>query len=609
MAEHTIETRILLRYDTLYNWMQSTVILKPGEAAIAVSTFDYTIEGTNNRPTNTPPAVGIKVGDGYHYFSELPWVQGVAGDVYNWAKQQTKPTYNADEIQGLTALIQQCIADAGGGGGSGGGDTPVTVEARAYRLTKGTGDNANKYYLQSKGANDDDWITDTLNYIDLGTLASVLEWLSPGIDDYWNITGFTVDKLNARLQQLNYTDNPPNNTVVTAVNQTNGQISVTHGQVSAGAINGILDVEHGGTGTNSLEYDSILIGNGTGAILSRPIETTLTNNNNFATNRAIINYINSATAGITGAMHFIGEATVEITNGSSVNPRIEGYNFTRAEAGDVILFNAGEYVWTGANWRLLGDEGSYAVKGSITNADISDEANISPSKIFNLVTDLNSKVDKQDGKGLSTNDFTTEYKTKLDNIEDEAQRNIIEHVYVNGSEVLPSTVDGNPNTVSFRVSALTPEEEEKISGIESHAQVNKIEHIFLNDTELNIVTVRDAPKSVNILINEFTSDEKDKLAGIEVGAQVNTIEKIYFNDTVFQPNEEKEVHVVLDAAALNLNVLEGAQVPYNNTTEEVTVTNKKLQLARIAATGNVSDLKQTLDTYIVLNCGSSTEVI
>jgi len=36
MAEHTIETRILLRYDTYSNWMNSTVILKQGEAAIAV---------------------------------------------------------------------------------------------------------------------------------------------------------------------------------------------------------------------------------------------------------------------------------------------------------------------------------------------------------------------------------------------------------------------------------------------------------------------------------------------------------------------------------------------------------------------------------------------
>ena len=37
-------------------------------------------------PEHTPPAIGIKIGDGEHYFHELPWVQAVAADVFNWAK-------------------------------------------------------------------------------------------------------------------------------------------------------------------------------------------------------------------------------------------------------------------------------------------------------------------------------------------------------------------------------------------------------------------------------------------------------------------------------------------------------------------------------------------
>jgi len=38
-------------------------------------------------------------------------------------------------------------------------------------------------------------------------------------------------------------------------------------------------------------------------------------------------------------MHFIGEATVVITNGSSINPQIRDYNFASAQPGDVILAN------------------------------------------------------------------------------------------------------------------------------------------------------------------------------------------------------------------------------------------------------------------------------
>lgn len=610
MAEHTIETRILLRYDTLSNWMNSTVILKQGEAAIAAAPYEYTIEGTNDRPEHTPPAVGIKVGDGYHYFSELPWVQGVAGDVYSWAKQQTKPVYNANEIQGLAALVQQYVNDLNPGSG-GGGD--ITIEARAYRLVSGTGNNANKYYLQSRGANDTEWVTDELNYIDLSSLATIISWLGNVTENFWNINGYTLSKINDTLATLNYTDTEDVTKVVTAVNQSNGKISVTHRPLSTDNISGTLPVSKGGTGKVSFDYDTVLVGNGSGALTTKPIDTVLSNNTNLATNRAILNYINDATAGLTGAMHYIGEATVEITNNSTINPRIDEYNFSQAQAGDVITFNYAEYVWSGSNWRLLGDESSYAIKGSITDRDISDEAEISQSKIAGLTIDLESKVDKVPGKQLSTNDYTNEEKQKLEGIEDNAQRNVIEHIYVNGTEVLPATIDGKDNTLSLRVSALTEEEETKIANIEPNAQVNKIEHIFLNETELLIGTIKNLAKSVNIAINEFTAAEKEKLNGIETGAQVNTIERIFFNENEVIPNNLKELHVFLDQSALNFDVIAGARVPSGNTYEDINIANvngnKKLEFERIAKTGDVMDLKQTSDTYITLNCGSSTEVI
>jgi len=43
--------------------------------------------------------------------------------------------------------------------------------------------------------------------------------------------------------------------------------------------------------------------------------------------------------------------------------------------------------------------------------------------------------------------------------------------------------------------------------------------------------------------------------------------------------------------------------------ESVDVINKQLQFAAIAKSGDVKHLVQTQDTYIILNCGSSTEVI
>ena len=68
--------------------------------------------------------------------------------------------------------------------------------------------------------------------------------------------------------------------------------------------------------------------------------------------------------GLSTAMHFIGKATVDITDGSTVDPKITGY--TTKTAGDVIIdkSNSYEYVWTlEKKWERLGPDSSYSVVG------------------------------------------------------------------------------------------------------------------------------------------------------------------------------------------------------------------------------------------------------
>lgn len=60
-----------------------------------------------------------------------------------------------------------------------------------------------------------------------------------------------------------------------------------------------------------------------------------------------------------------------------------------------------------------------------------------------LVAAIGNKVDKIEGKGLSTNDFTTEDKNKLDDIEAGAQVNTIESISVNGTNQTPSNKNIN----------------------------------------------------------------------------------------------------------------------------------------------------------------------
>lgn len=85
--------------------------------------------------------------------------------------------------------------------------------------------------------------------------------------------------------------------------------------------------------------------------------------------------------------------------------------------------------------------------------------------ISKIKSALSSKVDKVDGKGLSTNDYTTAEKSKLDGVAAGAQVNVIESVKVNGTALTPSSKAVNI-TVPTKVSALTND-----SGFQTAAQV------------------------------------------------------------------------------------------------------------------------------------------
>ncbi len=78
--EKTLNTRILLKYDTLANWNASTFTLKRGELAIAV------IETDDPAKKHLQPVM-FKVGTGDKKFSELDWASAKAADVYGWAKK------------------------------------------------------------------------------------------------------------------------------------------------------------------------------------------------------------------------------------------------------------------------------------------------------------------------------------------------------------------------------------------------------------------------------------------------------------------------------------------------------------------------------------------
>ena len=78
-----------------------------------------------------------------------------------------------------------------------------------------------------------------------------------------------------------------------------------------------------------------------------------------------------------------------------------------------------------------------------TTGDYDDLSNKPDLGVYATKTELEGKVDKVEGKQLSTEDYTTEEKDKLSGIEDGAQANTVETVSVNGGTKASPDADKN----------------------------------------------------------------------------------------------------------------------------------------------------------------------
>lgn len=154
---------------------------------------------------------------------------------------------------------------------------------------------------------------------------------------------------------------------------------------------------------------------------------------------------------------------------------------TCVEDGCIYIFNKGNLVDdTTGKWRKF--EGG--------SADLLNYYN--KTEVNALLED---KVDKETGKGLSTNDYTSAEKTKLaglSNYDDTEVRGLI------ADKVDKETGKG------LSTNDYTDSEKTKLSNIESNAEVNDIDVIKVNGTTQTITN-----KSVNITVPTALSDLND----------------------------------------------------------------------------------------------------
>lgn len=407
MATKTFNTRLQLKYDTYENWTTNDPVLLAGEAAVCVVPAD------SNTGLNEP-AVLMKIGDGTSNFSQLSWISGLAANV---ASNLTgaNPTLPATSITGLEDFIAGEIQD-----------TNTT-----YQLVRVSD---TSFKLQSRETSSSPWVdvstisitytlaegsangTVAFNGVDvpvhgLGTAAytastaydaagaaagvqtaltgtaedTASDLTLNGLKKYVDqeVTSAVADAASEAQDLINALDNAgqtcTTGEVISSVSQTDGVIAVTkksltEADIPALSISKITNLQT----TLNGKQDTIVFNTAY----------------NASTNKAAtMTDVQNAVAGLSGAMHYVGESTTDPTlpAGPTIADHEGDYH-----SGDVCIWGNKEYIYDGTEWKELGDESIYAVKGSIVDADIAANANIAQSKIAGLESALAGKATSQD---------------------------------------------------------------------------------------------------------------------------------------------------------------------------------------------------------------------
>lgn len=561
MATTTLNVRLQSKYDTYQNWTDNNPVPLKGEICI-VEVPPATGASTKE------PAILFKVGDGVKAFNTLDFTAGYAADVYDWAKSQTKPEYQATEIKNLDSYINSKVKD-----------TNTT-----YKIVKV---NDYSYKLQSKEL-DGDW-TDVVGgmisipkYDDtalagrvttleglvgetsvasqiataIGALRTEIigtdsdtsasntikgakkyaDGLNSAMDSRVDAletaigTGGSVDeKITSAIGKLDKADTAVSGQVVSAVSETNGIITVNRRTLVEADIPTINQSKVNGLSTSLAGKQDKLVFNSA---------------YDAATNKAAtMADVTAAVGDLSGAMHFEGVK-------ESVPEDSAGYS-----SGDVILVGNKEYVFDGEAWHELGDESIYAVKGSIVNSDIAANAAIAQSKIANLTTDLGKKANTADLGTMATKD-AADYVAKTE--------------APGYGDILTKT----SATATYATIATVGNKVDKVEG-------------------------------KGLSTNDYTTPEKNKLGGIAAGAQVNVIESIKVNGQA-QAVDSKSVNITVPTGALASKSKVAEADLETALASKINGKANTSDLADIATSGNINDLIQTSGDLLILNCGSAT---
>lgn len=412
MANKTFNTRLKLKYDTYTNWHTKNPVLLAGELAICVVPAD------SNQATNEPTVL-MKCGDGTKKFNELGWISGLSADVYGWAKSENKPTYSATEITGLEAYIGEKIQDT---------DTQYKLEADA--------EDGRKFYLYSKAKGDEAFGTTPVSTI---TIPETVYTLATGTAN-GTVKFNGTDVAVAGLGSAAYTDSTAYDTKGAAQTAEDNAKAYADGKDTA-----IAAAKKAGTdaqdavNTLSGKVGTVTEGKTVVEMISDAQAAATYNDTEvkagIKANADAITKLNGTSA-VEGSVDkkvadAINEYAAKVSDDQTVNTFKELIDYAAAHQGEYSTLS-GEVQANKTAIATLNGKDNAAGSVAKTVKDAVDAAQAT------LQGNIDKKVDKVEGKCLSTNDYTTDEKTKLEGIAAGAQVNVIETVKVNGVALTPT---------------------------------------------------------------------------------------------------------------------------------------------------------------------------
>ena len=555
----TLNVRIKNKYDSYENWVAAGVILEAGEIAIAYTTVDVK-EGNG---TAKHPALLMKVGDGEHTFANLPWLSAKAADVADWAKAEAKPVYAATEITGIADYIADYVSTEMG--------IEVDTDTQYQIVANGT----NGFKLQSKGKGESAWA-------DVAGSAFTVDFsaVNKSIEDLEALVGTkSVDtQIDDKIAALK-------------LGETYAEKEHTHTKSE------ITDFAH--THTKSEITD-------------------------FAHQHEIAD-VNGLSAAITEAKKAGTDANAALEAYKSTNNKAVGDNASAIEA---ILDGTSLDSFKDVEDKI-GDLGTKTIAKAIEDAQTAA-----------TYDDTDVKADIEALEGLvGTKSVDTQIDDKISALK-------LGETYASKS-AYEAYVEANDELVAANAAAIEKlNGDDKTEGSVDYKVAQEIAKIVNENNNGSIDTLNEI---ASWIINDETgaaalsqkaNDNADAIAAITKDATIKTFKGIEDKiGTISAATVAAEIEAAKEAAIEeatyddkavkdDIAALEGL---VGNTSVDTQIENKLTAfkngdfaaeqgriddledavegLADIAETGNVADLVQTKDTYIVFDCGSASVLI